>query len=339
MKYRHLRSLWEKYNTEAENLVESTKNIANKARKLMRYLKITEALGAVHDAVRAAEKSIIFFAHSPLTLGGKLIQNKRPPYKRPPLSMTLSTISMPWGLYCFSRDLESAAHSYNNGFFYVVAACSFRIVSDILQVIHFISRTRKSFKYYSRKDIKREGLYSPNMKASVVDVKTGKAYNVKCVSGPSYWHIDAVPLTEADTKILANIYGIYTKTKINNRIESYFAYSCPTKIDQYSSVKENERRRKCKEKCRDLKLWHRRAVFFIISDKRGKQIIIPASQHGAPHGSGILREVYRRCQPLRVREPNKYPGHFCIHFRDTKKKQRKHKAMVAKAARKLGLTK
>jgi hypothetical protein len=65
--------------------------------------------------------------------------------------------------------------------------------------------------------------------------------------------------------------------------------------------------------------WKRRAVIVEIDKKR-----IAASMHGMPHGSGAIPD-------------NQFPGHFCLHFRESKVHKSKqvdlnHQIMVLKAA-------
>ncbi|MCT8137161.1 hypothetical protein H1D32_05045 [Anaerobacillus sp. CMMVII] len=64
--------------------------------------------------------------------------------------------------------------------------------------------------------------------------------------------------------------------------------------------------------------WKRRAIVVHVDDQK-----IAASMHGMPHGAGALA--------------NGFPGHFCIHFKDsvthkTRKKDLSHQVMVYKAA-------
>jgi hypothetical protein len=66
--------------------------------------------------------------------------------------------------------------------------------------------------------------------------------------------------------------------------------------------------------------WNRRAIIVHSGDQ-----LIAASMHGMPHGAGAIRG-------------NKFPGHFCIHFKDSTTHKRRgvtdpgHDLMISKAS-------
>jgi hypothetical protein len=168
--------------------------------------------------------------------------------------------------------------------------------------------------------------------------------------------LDVVPSTPEDTKVLAKIYNptdrVFKYTlppksslpKVNcarsTRVRTYYPLVTALQYKwEYSTSEERNRMEteylkpdgafnpvteaklrdnKKTDWCKDLKnwtkinyqrLWTRRPVFLSLTSK-GITHVIPASQHGAPHQPYIYKS--RKVQ-------NNYPGHLCLHFRDTGK--------------------
>lgn len=128
----------------------------------------------------------------------------------------------------------------------------------------------------------------------IYDINTKTSFKASAINTDHY-HIDAAPISAEDTQTIRDI------RNFNGEFVAWCPKESPTSV-----------------------LWERRPVLVHSTKDPDPNHWIAASVHGCPHGKSLPAPLgdnynYKSGYTLKKdQQPNNYPGHFCVHFLNSK---------------------